>query len=111
MKIEDRFAQNEILFNNKFQNISNNKSISNDESNGEKSNAVSFGEVLKKAVDDTNDKLTQADSTQTKFIKGEDVSIDEVMIKNQEASLNLQFLAQTRDKLLDGYNQLSRLQL
>lgn len=55
--------------------------------------------------------MTQADETATKFIKGEDVNIDEVMIKNQEASLSLQFLAQTRDKLLEGYNQLSRLQL
>ena len=33
------------------------------------------------------------------------------MIKNQEASLNLQFLTQTRDKLLEGYNQLSKMQL
>jgi flagellar hook-basal body complex protein FliE len=105
MRIEDKFAQNEIIFNNKFKDISNNKS------NEEKSDSISFGDVLKKAVDDTNDKMTQADVTATKFVKGEDVNIDEVMIKNQEASLSLQFLAQTRDKLLEGYNQLSKMQL
>ncbi len=103
MRIEDNFARNEVLFNNKFKGIS-------DDKQGNES-AVGFGDVLKKAIDDTNDKMTTADSTATKFIKGEDVNVDEVMIKNQEASLSLQFLAQTRDKLLEGYNQLSKLQL
>jgi len=62
-------------------------------------------------MNDTNDKMLKSDATATSFIKGEDVNIDEVMIKGQEASLSLQFLTQTRDKLLEGYNQLSRLQL
>ena len=105
MRIEDKFAQNEILFNSKFQTINTGKDKT------EKSESISFGNVLKKTIDDTNDKMTTADSTSTKFIKGEDVNIDEVMIKNQEASLSLQFLAQTRDKLLDGYNQLIKMQL
>lgn len=105
MRIEDKFAQNEILFNSKFQNISNDKSTD------EKTGAISFGDVLKKTIDNTNNKMTDADTTSTKFIRGEDVNIDEVMIKNQEASLSLQFLTQTRDKLLEGYNQLSRMQL
>ena len=105
MRIEDNFALNEVMFNNKFQNIGGNKSTD------EKSNNISFGDVLKNYMDDTNDKMLKADSTATSFVKGEDVSIDDVMIKNQEASLSLQFLTQTRDKLLDGYNQLSRLQL
>ncbi|EHJ01485.1 Flagellar hook-basal body complex protein fliE [Clostridium sp. DL-VIII] len=105
MRIEDKFAQNEILFNSKFDSISNNKNKVKDEE------SVSFGDVLAKTLNDTNDKMMQADSTATKFVKGEDVDVDDVMIKNQEASLSLQFLTQTRDKLLDGYNQLSRLQL
>ena len=105
MRIEDKFAQNEVLFNSKFKNITSDK---NSEGN---SDQIGFGDVLKNYMDDTNDKMLKADSTATSFIKGEDVNIDEVMIKNQEASLNLQFLTQTRDKLLEGYNQLSRLQL
>lgn len=109
MRIEDNFALNEVIFNNKFKNIENDKS--NDKSKEEKINNVGFGDVLKNYLNDANDKLVKSDATSTSFIKGEDVSIDEVMIKNQEASLNLQFLTQTRDKLLEGYNQLSRLQL
>ena len=105
MRIEDAFARNEILFNSKFKNITNDK---NAEGN---SDSVGFGDILKKCMDDTNDKILKSDSTATSFIKGEDVNIDEVMIKGQEASLSLQFLTQTRDKLLEGYSQLSRLQL
>jgi len=105
MRIEDKFAQNEVIFNNKFSNINNDKKVD------EKSDAIGFADVLKQYVDDTNDKMSKANSTATSFIKGEDVNIDEVMIKGQEASLSLQFLTQTRDKLLEGYNQLSKLQL
>jgi len=105
MRIEDKFAQNEVLFNSKFKNITSDK---NSEGN---SDQIGFGDVLKKVMDDTNDKMLKSDATATSFIKGEDVNIDEVMIKGQEASLSLQFLTQTRDKLLEGYNQLSRLQL
>lgn len=105
MRIEDNFAQNEVLFNRKFNDPNKDKSVT--ESNG----SIGFGDVLKKCIDDTNNKMVNADSAATSFIKGEDVNIDEVMMKNQEASLNLQFLTQTRDKLLEGYNTLSRLQL
>lgn len=106
MRIDDKFSQNEVLFNSKFNAMNNDK----DKKDGNDS-VSSFGDVLKQCMDDTNNKMSQADTAATKFIKGEDVNIDDVMIKNQEASLSLQFLTQTRDKLLDGYNQLSRLQL
>ena len=105
MRIEDKFAQNEVLFNSKFKNITNEKNTDEEKS------SVGFGDVLKKCINDTNDKMIQSSKATTSFIKGEDVNIDEVMIKGQEASLSLQFLTQTRDKLLEGYNQLSRLQL
>ncbi|WP_297416969.1 flagellar hook-basal body complex protein FliE [Clostridium sp.] len=106
MRIEDNFLRSEALFNNKFL-----KSDNNDKSTETSTSNVSFGDVLKSYVDDTNNKMTQSDSATTSFIKGDDVSIDDVMIKNQEASLSLQFLTQTRDKLLDGYNQLIKTQL
>ena len=109
MRIEDNFLLNEVQFNNKFQNVGSNKS--SDKNKEESVYSVGFGDVLKEYMDDTNDKMLKASATTTSFIKGEDVNIDEVMINGQEASLSLQFLTQTRDKLLEGYNQLSRLQL
>jgi flagellar hook-basal body complex protein FliE len=105
MRIEDNFARNEVLFNSKFNNTSSDKNTA------EQTNSASFGDILKKTVDETNDKMVQADSATQSFVRGDDVNIDEVMIKGQEASLSLQFLATMRDKLLDGYNTLSKMQL
>jgi len=105
MRIEDNFKQNEVMFNNKF------GSVSNKESTDEENNSTSFGDVLKNCINDTNDKMVQANSTTNSFVKGEDVNIDKVMIKGEEANLSLQFLTQTRDKLLEGYNTLSKMQL
>lgn len=103
MNIEDNFARQQAIFNTQFNsNTSNN--VSSDSGTG-------FGEILKGYIDDTNSSLVESDNATNAFIKGDDVSIDEVMIKNQEASLSLQFLTQTRDKLLEGYNTLSNLQL
>lgn len=104
MRIEDRFAQSEVVFNNKF-------NVSTDKKADENSEEINFGDVLKSYLDETNDKISEANSATTGFVKGDDVNIDEVMIKGQEASLSLQFLTQTRDKLLEGYNVLSKLQL
>lgn len=105
MRIGDNFAIKEALFNSKFETNGSDKKVE------KKGDSVDFGQVLKSCIDDTNNKLVQSDSATTSFIKGDDVNIDEVMVRNQEASLSLQFLTQTRDKLLDGYNQLSKLQL
>jgi flagellar hook-basal body complex protein FliE len=105
MRIEDRFAQNEVMFNNKF------NSANKDEKVEQQSGGFSFADTLKNTIDDTNGKISEANSVTNGFIKGEDVNIDEVMIKGQEASLSLQFLTQTRDKLLEGYKELSRMQL
>lgn len=103
MRIENNFANKEILFNNKFQLNSNTEAANTDK--------TGFGDVLKKAINDTNNKLIESDTATNAFIRGDDVNIDEVMIKNQEANLCLQFLTQTRDKLLEGYDTLSKLQL
>ncbi|MGN0144428.1 MAG: flagellar hook-basal body complex protein FliE [Clostridium sp.] len=103
MRIEENFARQEALFNLKFNGIKEDKAQS--------TNDNPFSSALKKAMDGTNEKLIESDNATNAFIKGDDISIDEVMIKNQEASLCLQFLTQTRDKLLEGYDTLSKLQL
>jgi flagellar hook-basal body complex protein FliE len=49
-------------------------------------------------------------ATTSAFVRGDDVSIDEVMVKASEASLSLQFLTTTRDKLVEGYKELIKMQ-
>lgn len=104
MRIEDNFATREILFNNKFQQISNKKVKESDKNSN-------FANILKETIGQVNNQKLQADAATQAFVRGDDVSIDEVMIKGTEASLGLQFLTQVRDKLLEGYNELSKMQL
>lgn len=105
MRIEDNFLKSEAVFNSKFQNLNSNKDVNKDDSE------ISFKDVLKKSIDDVNSKAIESDLSAQAFVRGEDVSVDEMMIKGTEASLGLQFLATTRDKLLEGYNELTKMQL
>ena len=107
MRIEENFARQEALFKTKFNSGFNN--ADNNEAQTTKDNT--FSSALKSAIDGTNEKLVASDEATSAFVRGDDVNIDEVMVKNQEASLCLQFLTQTRDKLLEGYETLSKLQL
>ena len=107
MRIEENFARQEALFNAKFNRKFNN--VDNNEAQTTKDNT--FSNTLKSAINGTNEKLVASDEALSAFVRGDDVNIDEVMVKNNEASLCLQFLTQTRDKLLEGYETLSKLQL
>lgn len=107
MRIEENFARQEALFKAKFNSRFNNA----DNNKAQTTNDNTFSSVLKSAIDGTNEKLVASDEATSAFVRGDDVNIDEVMVKNQEASLCLQFLTQTRDKLLEGYDTLSKLQL
>ncbi|AIY81570.1 flagellar hook-basal body complex protein FliE [Clostridium botulinum] len=108
MNIINGFDQKQVLFNNKF-DVLNNKS--RQDVTSDKEDNVSFGETLKNCIDDVNTKQVQADTYTNAFVKGDDVNIDEVMIKGEEASLALQFLVKTRDNLVESYKELIKMQL
>ncbi|SFC61054.1 flagellar hook-basal body complex protein FliE [Clostridium uliginosum] len=103
MNISNNFDQSQVLFNKKFGEVNDNKVQDNQNS--------SFTDTLKDCINQVNNQQVQADSAKSSFVKGDNVSIDEVMIKGEEASLGLQFLVKTRDQLLDAYKELTRMQL
>ena len=59
---------------------------------------------------DTIDKVT-ADDMKEKFIKGEDVSMHEVMLIGQEAQLSMQYLIEVRNKIHDAYQEMNKVQI
>ena len=100
MNIDTNFMIREARFKEAFEPSAN---------ESEKEKGSSFGNVLKTCIDDVNEKNVESNSATDAFVKGDDISIDEVMIKATEASLSLQFLTTTRDKLVEGYNQLIKM--
>src|SRR3712207_8530868 len=48
-------------------------------------NNIGFGETLKKQLNEVNEKQLESQKVTEDFIKGEDVEVHDVMIKNEEA--------------------------
>jgi len=101
MRIEDNFRLRAEQFQSKFEGTSEEKEVNS---------SAGFSDILKKCVDDVNEVATVSGATTSAFVRGDDVSIDEVMVKASEASLSLQFLTTTRDKLVEGYKELIKMQ-
>ncbi len=73
--------------------------------------AVGFGGVLDKFVSEVNAK--QLDSTQAvnDLLGGKDIPLHQVMITMQEAGVAFQLMVEVRNKLLEGYQELMRMQI
>ena len=71
----------------------------------------SFGEMLQEALHDVNSKQIEVDEMTEKFVAGDTDDVHELMIKTQEARLALQMTVQTTNKLVESYQELSRMQI
>ncbi|KOA21017.1 flagellar hook-basal body complex protein FliE [Clostridium homopropionicum DSM 5847] len=74
-------------------------------------NSLGFEETLKTKLDEINDKQLEAEMSTESFIKGEDIDIHEVMLKTEEAKLSLELAVQVRNKILEAYQEINRMQV
>ena len=71
-----------------------------------------FSTTLKKSLDDINEKQIIADEAAQAFVKGDsDMDISEVMLLGEEAKISLQYAVQIRNKLVDAYQEITKMQL
>lgn len=89
--------------------ILNNLNISN--TTEEKTNGTSFSNVLSDAISKVNDSEVNANNKIESLIKGEDVEMHEIMLAMQESVLSLQALIEVRNKTVEAYQEISKLQL
>lgn len=89
--------------------ILNNLNISN--TTEEKTNGTSFSNVLSDAISKVNDSEVNTNNKIESLIKGEDVEMHEVMLAMQESVLSLQALIEVRNKTVEAYQEISKLQL
>src|SRR5438128_2095779 len=71
----------------------------------------SFADALKKGVESVNKDLIQADKVSTEFMTGGKHDIHEVMIALEKADLSFRYMAQVRNKVLDAYAEVMRMQV
>lgn len=72
---------------------------------------VEFSNILEKTINDVNNSQLVSNDKIDKFIKGEDVSVHEVMVSMQEAQMSMQLLVEARNKVVEAYQELNRLSL
>ena len=70
-----------------------------------------FEDVIIVTIDKVNFQQVTADDMKEKFIKGEDVSMREVMLIGQEAQLSMQYLIEVRNKIHDAYQEMNKVQI
>ena len=71
----------------------------------------SFESVLGQLVEEVNSKQLQAGEAVHGLLSGEDIPLHRVMLATEEASISFQLMVEVRNKLLEAYQELMRMQV
>jgi len=71
----------------------------------------SFVATLKDAVESVNHQQLRADEMAARFAAGQVENVHDAMISLEKASLSFKFMVEVRNKLLDGYQEVMRMQV
>lgn len=82
----------------------------------EKQNAISsvsvpFSDYLQQAMNNTNSLLIEAGNLANDFAAGKIDNIHQMSIAGEKASIALQFTMQIRNKIMDAYSEIMRMQI
>lgn len=72
---------------------------------------ASFADTLKDAVNKVDGAQKEADNQIEAFVAGEQDDLHEVMISMNSARLSFQLMTEVRNKMLDTYQELMRMQV
>ena len=75
------------------------------------STGASFGDLLGGLVHDVAQKQAAASSAVTGLLSGQNVSLHGAMISMEEANVSFQMMVEVRNRLLDSYQELMRMQI
>lgn len=82
-----------------------------DEARAQASSGADFGAWLERSVGDANDKQVRADQLVQKLALGDAENLHQVMIALDEAKFSFNLLVQVRNKLLEAYQDVMRMQV
>lgn len=77
----------------------------------EKSEGTAFRDMLLQAMEEVNAMQVEADRLSEKLVTGEVQDVAQVMIASQKAELSLQLAIQVRNKILEAYQEIMRMQV
>jgi len=72
---------------------------------------VEFGSVLGRLVNEVNDKQNVAGEAVKGLLGGQNVSLHQAVIAMEEANVSFQLMVEVRNKLLESYQEIMRMQI
>jgi len=72
---------------------------------------VDFKEMLINAIESVNQDQLKAEEMETAFILGETDDIHSVLIASQKAEVSLSFAVEVRNKIVEAYKEIMRIQV
>jgi len=73
--------------------------------------AGSFYNILKSKLDDVNDTQIKATNSTDALVNGSETDVSKVMLDTEQAKMSLELAVQIRNKLVDAYQELNRMQV
>ena len=70
-----------------------------------------FGKMLGNAIADLNNSQKTVDGLNEQFIKGDMTDVHQMMIATERASLGLELTVQVRNKVIEAYQEIMRMQV
>ncbi|BCA79105.1 flagellar hook-basal body complex protein FliE [Desulfuromonas sp. AOP6] len=70
-----------------------------------------FAQTLKEVLDQTNQSQLNADKAVERLHTGEAQSLHEVMISLEEADISMRLMVQMRNKVVEAYQEIMRMQV
>jgi flagellar hook-basal body complex protein FliE len=70
-----------------------------------------FGRLMSRGIEDLNASVSSAESAMSQLATGKAVELQDVMIRLERARISVQAFVQVRNKLVESYQDLMRMQL
>ena len=77
----------------------------------EAASPTGFGDVLREAVDKVASVQAEAKAGIEGFLKGENSDLHTVILQNQRAELTFDFALEVRNKVVEAYHEIMRMQV
>lgn len=71
----------------------------------------SFSDMLKKAVNGVDSSMKGAEQNMQNYVAGKTDNVADVMISMQRSQLSFQMMVEVRNKAIEAYQELSRMQI
>ena len=72
---------------------------------------VSFGEWLEKSVAEVNESQVKSDNSIADFLTGKGSGLHETMMAVEKADISMRLLVQVRNKAVEAYKEIMRMQV